>query len=56
MKAVWLEGGQVSLRQDVPVPDPPTGEALIRVTSVTAAYTSLIGAAMLVVADPVAGS
>jgi len=30
MKAVWLENGQVSLR-DVPVPDVPPGEALVRV-------------------------
>jgi threonine dehydrogenase-like Zn-dependent dehydrogenase len=32
MKAVWLEDGQVSLRRDVPVPEPKPGELLVRVT------------------------
>lgn len=32
MRAVWLENGRVSLREDLPVPVVPAGEALIRVT------------------------
>lgn len=32
MKGLWLENQTVSLRRDLPVPDPPPGEALIRVT------------------------
>ena len=32
MKAVWLEDGQLKLRHSIPVPDPPNGEALVRVT------------------------
>jgi threonine dehydrogenase-like Zn-dependent dehydrogenase len=31
VKAVWLEGGQLRLRHGVPVPEPPAGEALVRV-------------------------
>jgi len=31
MMALWLEGGRLSLRRDVPVPAPPQGEALVRV-------------------------
>ncbi|MFQ5890511.1 MAG: alcohol dehydrogenase catalytic domain-containing protein [Gemmatimonadota bacterium] len=31
MRAVWLENRALRLRHDVPVPDPPPGEALIRV-------------------------
>lgn len=31
MKSLWLEQGQVSFRRDVPTPEPPDGEALIRV-------------------------
>ena len=31
MKAVWLEGGQLRLRHGVSVPEPPAGEALVRV-------------------------
>lgn len=31
MKAVWLESGQLRLRHSIPVPDPPPGEALVRV-------------------------
>lgn len=33
MKAVWLEGGQLRLRHSVPIPEPPPGEALVRVLS-----------------------
>lgn len=32
MQALWLEDGRVTVRNDVPVPEPPPGEALIRVT------------------------
>lgn len=32
MQALWLEDGRVAVRNDVPVPEPPVGEALIRVT------------------------
>ena len=33
MKAIWLEGGQLRLRHSIPVPEPPAGEALVRVQS-----------------------
>lgn len=31
MKALWLEKNHLSLREDVPVPSPGPGEALVRV-------------------------
>lgn len=31
MRALWLEDRQLSLRDDLPIPDPPPGEALVRV-------------------------
>jgi 2-desacetyl-2-hydroxyethyl bacteriochlorophyllide A dehydrogenase len=31
MKAIWLEGNKLQYRDDVPVPEPPTGEALVAV-------------------------
>jgi len=31
MLALWLENNKLSLRDDVPIPEPPTGEALVRV-------------------------
>jgi len=31
LKALWLEDRQLRLRDDVPVPEPPDGEALVRV-------------------------
>jgi threonine dehydrogenase-like Zn-dependent dehydrogenase len=31
MQALWLEGGRLTLRHDIPVPEPPTGETLVRV-------------------------
>jgi len=31
MRAIWLEGRKIRLRDDVPVPEPPPGEALVRV-------------------------
>jgi threonine dehydrogenase-like Zn-dependent dehydrogenase len=31
MKALWLENNQLQLRTEVPIPEPPPGEALVRV-------------------------
>jgi threonine dehydrogenase-like Zn-dependent dehydrogenase len=31
MRALWLEDGRLAMREGVPTPDPPPGEALIRV-------------------------
>jgi threonine dehydrogenase-like Zn-dependent dehydrogenase len=31
MKAIWLENGQLRLRHSIPIPEPPPGEALVRV-------------------------
>ncbi|MEH2285850.1 MDR/zinc-dependent alcohol dehydrogenase-like family protein [Nostoc sp.] len=31
MKGLWLENNQLQLRTDIPVPEPPQGEALVRV-------------------------
>jgi threonine dehydrogenase-like Zn-dependent dehydrogenase len=31
MQALWLEDGKLRWREDLPVPDPPPGEALVRV-------------------------
>ncbi len=31
MSAIWLEKGALSLRDDLPIPSPPRGEALVRV-------------------------
>jgi len=31
MKGLWLENNQLQLRTDIPVPEPPPGEALVRV-------------------------
>lgn len=31
MRALWLEDRRLTLRDDVPIPDPPAGEALVRV-------------------------
>ncbi|MEQ8754013.1 MAG: alcohol dehydrogenase catalytic domain-containing protein [Coleofasciculus sp. G1-WW12-02] len=31
MQALWLENNQLQLRQDIPIPQPPSGEALVRV-------------------------
>jgi threonine dehydrogenase-like Zn-dependent dehydrogenase len=33
VRAVWLEGGQLRLRHNVPMPDPPPGETLVRVVA-----------------------
>jgi len=31
MKGIWLENNQLQLRTDIPIPEPPQGEALVRV-------------------------
>jgi threonine dehydrogenase-like Zn-dependent dehydrogenase len=31
VKGIWLESGQLRLRHGIPVPEPPSGEALVRV-------------------------
>jgi len=31
MKGLWLENSQLQLRTDIPIPEPPPGEALVRV-------------------------
>ncbi|MCC5646811.1 alcohol dehydrogenase catalytic domain-containing protein [Nostoc sp. CHAB 5824] len=31
MKGLWLENNQLQLRTDIPIPEPPQGEALVRV-------------------------
>ena len=31
MLAIWLEDKKLSVRQDVPIPEPPDGESLVRV-------------------------
>lgn len=31
MKGIWLENRQLQLRADIPIPEPPPGEALVRV-------------------------
>lgn len=41
MKAVWLEGGRLELRHDVPVPTPPPGEVLVRVLTAGICNTDL---------------
>lgn len=33
MRAIWLEGGQLRLRHSIAIPEPPAGEALVRVQS-----------------------
>lgn len=41
MRALWLEDGRVRMRDDVPVPDPPPGEALVRVRRAGVCATDL---------------
>ena len=41
MRALWLETGALRLREDVPLPDPPPGEALVRVTVAGVCNTDL---------------
>lgn len=41
MRALWLEDGELRVRDDVPVPDPPSGEALVRVLRAGVCNTDL---------------
>jgi threonine dehydrogenase-like Zn-dependent dehydrogenase len=41
MKAIWLENNQLQLRTDVPIPEAPPGEALVRVVRAGICNTDL---------------
>ncbi|NET55287.1 MAG: alcohol dehydrogenase catalytic domain-containing protein [Symploca sp. SIO2E6] len=41
MKGLWLENKQLQLRTDLPTPEPPTGEALVRVLQAGVCNTDL---------------
>jgi threonine dehydrogenase-like Zn-dependent dehydrogenase len=41
MKGVWLEARRLRLRDDLPVPEPPAGEALVRVLAAGICNTDL---------------
>jgi threonine dehydrogenase-like Zn-dependent dehydrogenase len=41
MKGLWLENNQLQLRTDIPIPQPPQGEALVRVLSAGICNTDL---------------
>ncbi|MGE5758980.1 MAG: MDR/zinc-dependent alcohol dehydrogenase-like family protein [Gemmatimonadota bacterium] len=41
MNGVWLEAGRLRLRQDLPTPEPPPGEALVRVLAAGICNTDL---------------
>lgn len=41
MKALWLENNQLQLRSNVPIPEPPPGEALVRVVRAGICNTDL---------------
>ncbi|MTJ08268.1 alcohol dehydrogenase catalytic domain-containing protein [Anabaena sp. UHCC 0204] len=41
MKGLWLENNQLQLRTDIPIPEPPPGEALVRVLSAGICNTDL---------------
>lgn len=41
MKAIWLENNQLELRTDVPIPEAPPGEALVRVVRAGICNTDL---------------
>jgi threonine dehydrogenase-like Zn-dependent dehydrogenase len=41
MLALWLENQQLTVREDVPIPEPPDGEALVRVISAGICSTDL---------------
>ena len=41
MQALWLENNQLQLRHDVPIPEPPPGEALVRVVRAGICNTDL---------------
>jgi threonine dehydrogenase-like Zn-dependent dehydrogenase len=41
MRGLWLEDRRLRVRDDLPVPDPPTGEARVRVTMAGLCHTDL---------------
>lgn len=41
MKGLWLQDNQLQLRTDIPIPEPPAGEALVRVLSAGVCNTDL---------------
>lgn len=41
MKGIWLENNQLQLRTDIPIPEPPPGEALVRVVRAGICNTDL---------------
>ena len=41
MQGLWLEGGELRLRRDIPVSQPPEGEALVRVVRAGICNTDL---------------
>jgi threonine dehydrogenase-like Zn-dependent dehydrogenase len=41
MKGLWLENNQLELRTNIPIPEPPPGEALVRVLRAGICYTDL---------------
>ncbi|MEQ9623800.1 MDR/zinc-dependent alcohol dehydrogenase-like family protein [Coleofasciculus chthonoplastes] len=41
MQALWLENNQLQLRHDIPIPQPPPGEALVRVVRAGICNTDL---------------
>ena len=41
MKAIWLENNQLEIRTDVPIPEAPSGEALVRVVRAGICNTDL---------------
>jgi threonine dehydrogenase-like Zn-dependent dehydrogenase len=41
MKGLWLENNQLQLRTDIPLPEPPAGEALVRVLQAGICNTDL---------------
>jgi threonine dehydrogenase-like Zn-dependent dehydrogenase len=41
MKGLWLQNNQLHLRTDIPIPEPPPGEALVRVLSAGICNTDL---------------
>ena len=41
MKGIWLEQQQLQLKTDLPIPEPPTGEALVRVLQAGICNTDL---------------
>ena len=41
MQALWLQNNQLQLRDDAPIPNPPPGEALVRVVRAGICNTDL---------------